>query len=294
MAPRVVPVGEQVTALTMRHRRVATAGTSKVYDMLSGVSCERPPDVSRNVAERRAVDLDPSGVEAIERIGPEIGITASGEVTVDGEAVIDADCGGQVIAALSAPPRVLAVCRRGEVRLAGPGFAQIIHLYFGERAGDVATIAPRVALGERVPCINHGCVDLITGQGFEQKHVVWSTDRVVVLADDAGLRVLHLPAYVPGQPPGETRAVTVALPRVVQTVTLDAVTGTRQVGAAPLLPRFVDAAGRWLLYGRHVVDVQDGVQVTTLADGAYAIDETGRVLMRTSPVRGPLRWVRPP
>ena len=58
-------------------------------------------------------------------------------------------------------------------------------------------------------------------------------------------------------------------------------------------PRFLGSSGRWLLYGRHVVDLQDGVRVATLTEEALAIDENGRVLVPSAGGKAPLRWRRP-
>ena len=54
-----------------------------------------------------------------------------------------------------------------------------------------------------------------------------------------------------------------------------------------------DSAGRWMLYGRHVIDLEDGVLVATLAEEALAIDELGRVLVPAAPGVGPLQWKKP-
>ena len=62
---------------------------------------------------------------------------------------------------------------------------------------------------------------------------------------------------------------------------------------APKPPAFIDGAGRFLLYGRHVIDVEAGTLVKTVADDPLAIDTAGRILVVAPDGDGPLRWVKP-
>jgi hypothetical protein len=234
-------------------------------------------------AGRLTIDLDPTGVEAVDRIGPELGVTAAGEITVDGERVLGADCVGTVIAALATPPRALVSCRGGN-RVVGPGFDRSVR--GNGSAVEQTTIADPLLLGQRLICLGGACIELIGGRDFVTWDTppVWSDDRFLVRKGGAGLLIDDL---------DQERQREVTLPRMTQTVTVDTATGRRRAGAAPTPPGFIDAAGDYLLYGRYVVDVANATLVATLAEDALAIDRSGRVLVPAAPGQGPLRWRRP-
>lgn len=287
MPLRLVNAGLPVAALWLEHRRVATVAGGEISDLLRP-GCD--PVRYRTDIDRVGVDLDPTGVEAIERIGPELEVTAEGEIKLDGVVVIDAACGAHVLATLAEPPRVLAACRKGDDRVVGPGLKRTVRGYLAHVEGTGATISEQLVVGERLVCMKSTCVDLLTGTSYPggDRHI-WHGPLMLVTGDDAGLRIEHLPATIDDAP----RTLTVALPRQVQTVTVDSATGRRRTGPAPVPPKFIDAAGRWLLYGRHVIDLQEGVRTTTLGEDALAIDARGRVLVRTSPGAAQLRWRTP-
>ncbi len=292
--PREVATGgEAISEVWLEHRRVATFSTGAPPDALLRGGCGRGGAYGTSAVERIGVDLDPTGVEAIERIGPEIGVTPGGEITVDGEVVIDEACGAHVVAAIASPPRVMAQCRRRGIDgvVAGPGFRKLVRGYFGEIPGTGASISDFLVLGQRLVCPGgfSTCVDLLTGETHDASYKIWVGPLVIVTGDDAELQIRLLPEAADGA----VRTHSVKLPRTVRSVSVDAVTGRRIVGAAPVPPRFIDAAGRWMLYGRHVIDLQDGVRVTTLQDDAVAIDETGRVLVPSAGEKAPLRWRKP-
>lgn len=292
--PREVATGgEAISEVWLEHRRVATFSKGSPPDGLVRAGCGRGGDYGTYPVERIGVDLDPTGVEAIERIGPEIGVTPGGEITVDGEVVIDAECGAHVVAAIASPPRVMAQCRRRGIDgvVAGPGFKKLVRGYFGQIPGPGASIADFLVLGKRLVCPGgfSTCIDLLTGEAHDASNKIWVGPLVIVTGDDAELQIRLLPEAADGA----TRTHTVKLPRTVRSVSVDAVTGRRITGPAPDPPRFVDAVGRWMLYGRHVIDLQDGVRVATLGEDALAIDEVGRVLVPSSGSKAPLRWRKP-
>ncbi|MBK9034662.1 MAG: hypothetical protein IPL61_25920 [Myxococcales bacterium] len=286
-APRTIATARAVSAVWLRTSRWAVIEHGAVRSA-RGVGCDTPSAFTG--APTETVDLDP-GAEAVDRIGPELALTPQGQVTLDGEVVIGEECVPTVIAALASPPRVLAQCGGRDV-VAGPaGFQQWVHITLGTTQHTQATIAERLTLGQRVVCNSGGCVDLLTGADFStwQSPLVWHDDQLVVRAPPAGLAIDRLP-------PDATGAVAhldVTLPRLTAAVTVDTVTGKRQTAGALAPPEFVDAAGTWLLYGRHVVDLAAGVVVTTLGADALAIDDRGRVLVPTAPSTGPLRWLTP-
>lgn len=239
-----------------------------------------------NVAEadRRVIDLDPEA-EATDRIGPELGVGATGEITLDGAVVVGPDCIATVVGALADPPRALVQCEHGPGRVVGPGFDQRVPELLGSGV-EASTIADHVRLGERLVCVAGTCVDLIGGRSFPiaGHELVWFNGKVVVRAQDRGLWFDELDGGVHRE---------LALPAATQTVTLDTVTGRRRVRPAPPPPRFVDGAGDYLLYGRHVVDVAGARLIATLDDDALAIDRSGRILVATAPGQAPLRWRKP-
>lgn len=292
--PREVAAGgEAISEVWLEHRRVATFSKGPPPDALAHGGCGRGGDYGSYAVERIGVDLDPTGVEAIERIGPEIGVTPGGEITVDGEVVIDAECGAHVMAAIASPPRVMAQCRRRGIdgMVAGPGFKKLVRGYFGQPPGTGASIADFLVLGKRLVCPggHSTCIDLLTGEAYDATNKIWIGPLVIVKGDDAELQIRLLPEAADGA----VRTHTVKLPRSVRAVSVDAVTGRRITGPAPEPPRFIDAVGRWMLFGRHVIDLQDGVRVTTLGEDALAIDEVGRVLVPASGSKAPLRWRKP-
>lgn len=242
--------------------------------------------------ERATIDLDP-GVEAVERVGPELAITPAGEVALDGEVVIGTDCAALVVAALASPPRVMARCGSREL-IAGPGgFRAWVSVMLGS-ALDVnaqVKIADDLRLGHRVVCLTGGCVDLVTGTAYPtwEQRLIWFDDRHVVRARGNTLVLDRLPADA-ANPVAHAE---VALPRLIATTTVDTATGRRVNGPTPRPPEFIDARGAWLLYGRHVIDLAGGALVATLPSDALAIDASGRVLVPAPDGGGPLRWQLP-
>lgn len=284
-------------------RTIATGGQIRAVRLVSsrwaeverGVAAGPNPGCDRwsafQYGERATIDLDP-GLEAVERVGPELAITPAGEVALDGEVVIGADCAALVVAALASPPRVMARCGSREL-IAGPGgFRAWVSVLIGS-AVDVnaqVKIADDLHLGHRVVCLNGGCVDLVTGTEYPtwQQRLVWFDDRHVVRAQGNSLLIDRLPADAADP----VTHATVTLPRLVATTTVDTATGRRVNGPAPQPPEFIDARGAWLLYGRHVIDLAGGALAATLPIDALAIDATGRVLM-PAPGGGGLRWQLP-
>lgn len=284
-APRTIDTGVEIAGLWARSRRwLEVAPGTPARDLTEGAcGWVDDHDYQLPVADRTTIDLDPSGVEAAERIGPELGITASGEVTLDGAVVVAADCVAHVIAALAEPPRALVMCGSGRNRVVGAGgFVREVGGN-GGRSGDQATIADQLILGRRVICLSGACIDLVTGRDFAtyDHELVAATDRVVVRKQSGGLLLDDL---------DQERQRRLALPRVTQAVTVDTATGRRRAGPAPAAPVFVDLAGHYLLYGRFVVDLEAGTLVATVAEGAIAIERAGRVLVPVAPGQGPLRW----
>jgi hypothetical protein len=288
-APRELAAGRNVAAIALRGRRWAHVGLGDMLGAPGNVTCNQFAYPPEQYEQNTTIDLDPSGVEAADRIGPTLGITATGEVTLDGEVVIDADCAAYVVAALATPPRLIGLCRsRLDAIVAGPGLRRELPDFLENAGEGDAAISPYLRLGRRVVCFNLGCVDLATAAYYKVRDdLVLATDDVIVRKEATGLLIDHIPADPAAPPPPSAR---VPLPRVVQAVTVDTATGRRHTGAAPVAPRLVDRAGRWLLYGRHVIDLQTATLVTTLADDAVAIDHVGRVLVPTASELGPLRW----
>lgn len=288
LPPRRVAAGESIRAVALTTTRWAQLEHGVVAIPTPG--CERWSGFFRGA--EATIDLDP-GAEAVERVGPELAITPAGEVALDGEVVIDADCAALVVAALASPPRVMARCGAREV-VAGPGgFRATVNVMLGSalEVNAEVKIADELRLGHRVVCLTGGCVDLVTGTDYStwQRPLVWFDDRHVVRAQGAKLLLDRLPADAGAR----VVHAEVALPRLVATTTIDTVTGRRVDGPAPQAPEFIDASGEWLLYGRHVIDLAAGALVATLADDALAIDASGRVLMPAPGGGGPFRWQLP-
>lgn len=285
VAPRTIDLGVQIGAVWSRGKRwLEMAPGVPTRDLTQG-SCgwvnlgtyDFPND------QRQTIDLDPSGVEAADRIGPVLGVTAAGEITLDGAVVASADCVGLVVAALATPPRALVMCADNRNHVVGPGgWDRPVGGSFGGPR-DQAGIATQLMLGVRVYCVTGACIDLITGREFGTygNELVWDGDEVVVRKDGGNLLIDEL---------DQERQRTVVLPRLTQAVTVDTATGRRTSGSAPKPPTYIDSAGRFLLYGRHVVDVEAGTLVATLAEDALAIDTHGRVLIAPAEGQGPLRW----
>lgn len=285
VAPRTVPyAGSAPVAVVLRGLRWAElwAGSDR---RLIDRSCKPFDDLS--FGSTTTVDLDPVGVAEAPRFGPELAITPTGEVTLDGAVVIAAACGAEVVAALADPPRVLAKCGKGDNLVAGPGgFSRPVDGHNRGNAYVSATIADSLTLGQRVVCIYGACVDLVTGEDFptySNAHL-WIDERVVVRAQPEGLWIdrLGTDATTPA------KHLVVNLPRISAAVTVDTVTGQRRTGPAPTAPTVLGVAGRWMLYGRYVIDLEQGAVAATLSSDALAIDDQGRVLIRTGDA--PLRW----
>ncbi len=281
-APRTVETGDSIAHLALRGKRWLSVehGDPPKLDPYS--SCGWVDHAYE--IDDATIDLDPSGLEANDRIGPELGITGAGEVTLDGVTVAGADCVATVIAALAQPPRALVGCSDG-MHVVGPGLDRAVHGSIGGKA-EQATISEHLTLGERLVCVTGACIDLTSGRDFGTYETpsVWADDRFIVRKGGGGLLVDDL---------DQDRQREVVLPRLTQAVTVDTATGRRVAGPAPTPPAFVDAAGRFLLYGRHVVDVDAAALVATLPADGLAIDRSGRVLVAPAPERGPLRWRKP-
>lgn len=286
--PRRVATGDRVRAVALTTTRWAT--------IEHGLAVTPTPGCDRwwafQSGQHVTIDLDP-GAEAVERVGPELAITPAGEVALDGEVVIGADCAALVVAALASPPRVMARCGSREL-IAGPGgFRAWVSVLLGSalEVNAQVKIAADLRLGHRVVCLTGGCVDLVTGTDYStwQRPLVWFDDRHVVRAQGSKLLLDRLPADA-GNPVAHAE---VALPRLVATTTIDTVTGRRVDGPTPQPPAFVDASGEWLLYGRHVIDLTAGALVATLPIDALAIDASGRVLVPAPDGGGPFRWQLP-
>lgn len=284
-APRRVPLGGQVAAIVLRAARWAQVWLGEPPKLLdTGCHDARP---HHSYEEPAIVDLDPSGVEAVDRVGPEIGVTPTGDITLSGEVVIAAECVGAVSAALADPPRVLAICRDGRIMLGQPGAAARELGRATSFEAESAQISQHLSLGERVVCLYGGCVDLLDGRHFptwSQELVIYTKTRIV-RRDPSLLLVDDLDA--------DTQT-TITLPQIAQSVTVDAVTGRRKVGAPPPAAlEAIDLSGDYLLYGRFVVDIA-GARVTRILDAdAVAVDRLGRALVPASPGQGPLRWIGP-
>ena len=284
VAPRTVDAGGEVERLSLRGRRWLSVHRGTPARQPDYSSCGWvQPGYAKPVADA-TIDLDPSGVEALERVGPELGVTAAGEVTLDGARVAPAECVGNVIAALAEPPRALVMCNEGRNHVVGPGLDREVGGTLGG-GREQAQISEQLVLGRRVVCVTGACIDLVSGRDFGtyDTPIVWAGERFVVRKRGGNLLVDEL---------DHERQREVVLPRLTQAVTVDTATGRRVAGAAPTPPAFIDAAGRFLLYGRHVVDVEDARLVATLADDALAIDTAGRVLA-VDPRDRRLRWRRP-
>ena len=287
-APRTVDHGVEIGGISSRGKRWLEVAAGAPTSYLTHGTCTQIVDTSVHqfpASSRTTVDLDPSGLEAPERVGPELGITAAGEVTLDGATVVGADCVGNVVAALAEPPRALVMCNRGGNRVVGPGLDKVVGGSFGGER-EQATISENLLLGRRVVCATGACIDLVTGRDFEtySHGAVWLDDRFLVRKGGSGLLIDDL---------DQERQRALALPRITQAVTVDTATGRRIAGAAPKPPAFIDGAGRFLLYGRHVIDVEAGTLVKTVADDPLAIDTAGRILVVAPDGDGPLRWVKP-
>ena len=285
VAPRTVPnPGGTPAAVVLRGARWAELWSGSAR-MLGDRSCTD----NLSYGTRSTIDLDPAGVEA-PRLGPELAITPTGEVTLDGAVVIPASCGAEVVAALADPPRVLATCGKGDNLVAGPGgFSRPVG---GNNRGNAyvsATIADALSLGRRVVCIYGACVDLVTGESFStySNAQLWIDERVVVRAQPEGLWIDRLS----DDPATPAKHLVVNLPRISAAVTVDTVTGQRRTGPTPTAPTVIGVAGGWMLYGRYVIDLERGALVATLPADALAIDRQGRVLMRKD--GAPLRWRLP-
>ncbi|HVV82933.1 MAG TPA: hypothetical protein VHE35_07620, partial [Kofleriaceae bacterium] len=287
VAPRTIDTGKPIAGLWLHGKRWLEVGSGDTpYELTQGACGYLHVDPSQVATDRRTtIDLDPAGVEAPERIGPELGITAGGEVTLDGTKVIGADCVADVIAALAEPPRALVMCNGAHNHVVGPGFDKEVG-GVGGGAREQAVIADDLLLGQRVVCVTGACIDLVTGRDFDtyEQAAVWYDDRYLVRRKGGGLVIDDL---------DHERQREVLLPRLTQAVTIDTATGRRTAGAAPKAPAYLDASGDYLLYGRHVVDVDQATLVATLADDALAVDRSGRVLLPAAEGQGPLRWKRP-
>lgn len=288
VAPRTIDTGTAIAAAWAHGKRWLEVAPGVPSRELAQGSCGWVRDETYNhpVDGRTTVDLDPSGLEAADRIGPELGITATGEVTLDGVRVVGADCVGSVIAALAAPPRALVMCTDNRNHVVGAGgFDRVVGGTIGG-AREQAVIADQLVLGRRMVCVSGACIDLVTGRDFAtyQTPAVSFDDHALVRKGAGALLIDDL---------DQERQREVVLPRLTQTVTIDTATGRRRAGAAPPPPAFVDAAGHFLLYGRHVVDVEAATLVGTLAVDALAIDRSGRVLIPAADGHGPLRWRKP-
>lgn len=287
VAPRLLDAGKPVAAMWLRGRRwLEVAPGEPSFDLRQSTSCAwvRDDPWEFPTEGRLTIDLDPAGVEAVDRIGPELGITGGGEITIDGTRVLGAECVGQVIAALADPPRALVACSDGN-HVVGPGVDRKVGGTSGGTS-EQATISDQLVLGQRLVCVSGACVDLVSGRDFStwETPAVWRDERYLVRKAPTGLLVDDL---------AQERQRTVVLPRLTQAVTVDTATGRRRASAAPTAPAFIDAAGDFLLYGRHVVDVDRAALVATLGEDALAIDRSGRVLIADTPGAGPLRWKRP-
>ena len=283
---RELPAPADAVAVWARGKRWVEVGSGQPARDLGHRDCAPIQRYPYAFAPTATVDLDPTGVEALDRVGPQLGITAAGEVTLDGEVVLAADCAGQVHAALAEPPRLLARCA-GSYRLvvAGPGgFTKDVPGHI-ERRGELAAIADYLVLGRRLVCWMSACIDLVAGVGYpvEQNDLVWIGETRFVAKRGAGLVIQAV----------ERAPVEVALPRITQEVTVDTATGRRRTGPPPPTPAYVDAAGRFLLYGRYLIDLDAGTLRATLGTDAAAVDVTGRVLVPASPGQGPYRWIHP-
>jgi hypothetical protein len=281
-APREIGAAGPVATILLRGGRWAEITTGPVPGVLLRGSCGQP--YVRPDAEKQAtIDLDPVGVEAVDRVGPAIGVTAAGEVTLDGEVVADAACSGYVMAALAEPPRVLVACQLAGIYVVGPDLRAQVGGHV--RHVGPAAIAEPLTLGHRLICVSGACVDLVAGVSYDtgEHALVWADDETLVRIDGTGLRIDQL---------GGGHAV-VPLPHVTREITIDAATGRRIAGPAPRPPTWIGAAGRFGLYGRHLLDVRAGRLVATLGTDTLAVDRGGRVLVPASPGHGPLRWLAP-
>ena len=274
-APRILPFDGTPTELRLRRGRWAEVSRRPSGYHACGDARYPYADPAATV-----VDLDP--VEAVDAVGPQIAVTAGGEITLAGKVVAPAECAGQVIAALAEPPALLVHCASGDYLHATPAGTRRLH--DGQRHERLAAVADDLILDRRVVCLYSGCADLRDGawiSTWDPKLVV-GYERYVVLGDVAALHVRDLDADTVTQVP---------LPRLGREVKVDLVTGKRTSGPEPREPSYVDLAGRYLLYGRHVVDLEAAAVVTTLGEDALAIDTSGRVLVPAAPGRGPLRWL---
>jgi hypothetical protein len=291
VAPRRVVHGERApAALTLRDGRWAQLWPGQLGALLDE-KCA-PHDGLGLGAPPSTLDLDPTATAEAPRLGPEVGITATGEVTLDGEVVVPASCAAEVVAALASPPRVLVRCGKGDNQVAGPGgFTRAVGGHTRQNAFAEPSILDPLRLGQRVVCIYGACVDLIGGASFStySNPPLWHDDRVVVRLAPDGLWLDYLSAD-PATPP---RHQELALPRIAAAVTVDTVTGARRTGTRPPAPEVIGAAGRWLLYGRYLIDLEAGVLAATLAVDALAVDARGRVLAAAPTGSGALRWQAP-
>ena len=287
-APRTIDVGVQIGAVWGHGKRWLEVGPGEPPRELATGYCGWVGLGSYSYAndQRRTIDLDPSGIEALDRVGPELGVTGGGEITLDGAVVASADCVGLVVAALATPPRALVMCTDDHNHVVGPGgWDHPVGGSFGQQRSQ-AGIASQLTLGVRVFCVTGACIDLISGREFGtwSNELVWRADKFLVRKGGGNLLIDDL---------DQERQRTVVLPRITQAVTIDTATGRRTSGPAPSPPAYIDGTGRFLLYGRHVIDVEGGALIATLADDAIAIDERGRVLLPASPGQGPLHWRAP-
>lgn len=283
-APRTIRAAGSIASLSLRGARWAVVSFGDEPARQTGCDDLRYPYPR---SELTVIDLDPAGVEEVDTVGPEIGVTASGEITLRGEVVVPADCVGEVVGALAEPPRVLVQCRDGSVALGAPGVAARAVGHTSSTQTEGARIAENLVLGQRVNCLWGGCADLVDGTWYAtfSEPLVVFTERRIVRKIPSGLLVDDLDTDV------QTKIV---LPQITQAVTVDTVTGKRKTGAPPPAAlEAIDLADGFLLYGRFVVDLGAAKVTRTLDADAVAVDATGRALTPASPGTGPFHWVGP-
>ncbi len=288
-APRTIPAGGHVVAVRLSAARWAEVAIDTRAQYPQDCAVAQWPYSPESTA---LVDLDPVGVEAVDRVGPQVGVTRSGEITIAGEVVIGADCVGTVLAALAEPPRVLAQCNgeRHDYVIGQPGAPEKSLGYAAGAGGALATatISDQLILGERLVCVYGECIDLVGGTSFDtfgDHSLVTGTPERIVRVDPKGLRVDDVVR-------GTHEIIT--LPKLTQAVTVDAVTGRRKVGSPPPAAlHAIDVAGDFLLYGPFVVDLASAKVTLVLEGSAVAVDRTGRALVPIAPNYGPMTWIAP-